>query len=86
MISRQVQAPEGAEDRWRAEVWVDGRVRTLTSHLWISRSAAFRGVPGPKPEPSLAPQSCGTSGDGAPAATVIAAAVVALALAVRRRD
>lgn len=28
-------APAGGEDRWRAEVIVDGEPRTITSHLWL---------------------------------------------------
>jgi hypothetical protein len=36
-LRRQIEAaaPAEGEDRWRAEVIVDGKPRTITSHLWL---------------------------------------------------
>lgn len=65
-FTRDVQAPADGEDRWRLEVWVGGRVRTVTSHVWVSRSEAFRGKPAAPPvleEPARC--GCSTGGEGA---------------------
>jgi hypothetical protein len=48
-VTQSATAPtDGSEDRWRAEVWVDGNVRTVTGHVWLS-----------KPEPMPAPMKNG---------------------------
>ncbi len=56
VLEQDVTAPEQGEDRFRVEVWVSGRPRTVTSHLWVARSAEMRGVPGPVP---TAPEAMG---------------------------
>lgn len=74
---RAVTAPAGAEDRFRAEVWLDGRPRTVTSHLFVAETAAVRGIPGaPPPAP---PTGCGcASGTGALAPLALAALLLVL--------
>ena len=49
-------APEQGEDRWRAEVLVQERVRTVTSHVWLAR--AF-GQAGPGPLAGATSPQCG---------------------------
>ncbi len=64
MLEKDVSAPEQGEDRYRVEVWVEGRPRTVTSHLWVARTAEARGTPGPAPAVVPAESSncgCGTS-------------------------
>jgi MYXO-CTERM domain-containing protein len=64
MLEKDVSAPEEGEDRYRVEVWVEGRPRTVTSHLWVARTAEARGTPGPVPRVESEEASncgCGTS-------------------------
>ncbi len=51
--TRAITAPATGSDRWRAEVWVDGNVRTVTGHVWIQ-----------KPEPVAPPMKTGCSTTG----------------------
>jgi hypothetical protein len=37
--TQAITAPAAGMDRWRAEVWVDGNVRTVTGHFWIRKPA-----------------------------------------------
>ncbi|MEZ4450038.1 MAG: CehA/McbA family metallohydrolase [Nannocystaceae bacterium] len=39
-------APASGEDRWRAEVLIDGKVRTITSHLWLREDPSAGGTAG----------------------------------------
>lgn len=80
------EAPKEGEDRWRAEVLIDGKPRTLTSHLWL------RSGPGANPDPLPAEAvggGCGCSlprSTGAPWAAGLLALGAGVALrAVRRR-
>ncbi len=57
-VERDVSAPAQGEDRFRVEVWVNGHPRTVTSHLWVARSADQRGLPGPV-LPEVEPTACG---------------------------
>lgn len=43
VLEREVTPPEAGEERWRADVMVDDRPRTVASHIWISRRLASRG-------------------------------------------
>lgn len=80
VVERDVTAPEHGEDRFRVEVWRDGHPRTVTSHLWITRSADMRGIPGPVPQVT-GPTACGCG--SAPGWSVAGLALAVLAL--RRR-
>lgn len=73
VLEHEAVAPERGEARWRAEVLVGGDPRTVTSHVWHSRSWA-----GDSPE---------SSGCGCTAAAGAAAwpALFAVLLLVRRR-
>jgi MYXO-CTERM domain-containing protein len=83
VVERDVTAPEHGEDRFRVEVWKEGRPRTVTSHLWVARSAEMRGVPGPVP-PLAEPTRCGCG--SAPGWSLGVLALAALALRRGRRQ
>ncbi|MBM7115391.1 CehA/McbA family metallohydrolase [Archangium primigenium] len=57
-LTREVSAPARGEDRFRVEVWVNAHPRSVTSHLWVTRSADQRGTPGPVP-PDEPASACG---------------------------
>ena len=39
VATQALTAPtDASQDFWRAEVWVDGQVRTVTGHLWLARA------------------------------------------------
>lgn len=82
-VEYALDAPEGAEDRLRAEVWMDGRVRTVTSHLWLAKAADFRGKPGAIREDVAAQGGCGCR--ATPPATASIAGLLALATSALRR-
>ncbi|HEX8438864.1 CehA/McbA family metallohydrolase [Archangium sp.] len=82
VVERDVTAPEHGEDRFRVEVWREGRPRTVTSHLWVARTAEMRGVPGPVP-PLTEPTRCGCG--SAPGWGLGVLALAALALRRGRR-
>jgi MYXO-CTERM domain-containing protein len=81
VVERDVTAPEHGEDRFRVEVWMNGRPRTLTSHLWVARTAEMRGVPGPVPQ---VPESGGCGCGSAPGWSMGLLALAVLALGRRR--
>jgi MYXO-CTERM domain-containing protein len=83
VVEREVTAPEHGEDRFRVEVWREGRPRTLTSHLWVARTAEMRGVPGPVPQVPE-PTHCGCGSAPGWSAGLLALAVVALSRGRRR--
>jgi hypothetical protein len=56
--------PQTGEDFWRAEVLVEGRPRTITSNLWMTR--AFPSQPSEKELGTASPLGCGC--DAAPGA------------------
>jgi hypothetical protein len=87
-IARDFEAPEGAEDRVRAEVWVDGRVRTVTSHLWLATSSTFRGTPGPAVAAPDAAAGCACGAVPAASTSLFGLAGLALLAArgLRRRE
>ncbi|HVE87002.1 MAG TPA: CehA/McbA family metallohydrolase [Myxococcales bacterium] len=77
----EVTPPEQCEDRFRAEVLVDGRPRTITNHLWVARAAGTGCANGASPPPaSLSGDGCACGAASAPAGTalVMAAALAAL--------
>ncbi len=40
VATQALTAPaDGSAERWRAEVWVEGQVRTVSGHIWISKPA-----------------------------------------------
>lgn len=55
--------PADGEDRWRAEVIVDGKPRTITSHLWLRDDPSAAPTTGPEPATSTGT----TGGPGIPA-------------------
>jgi MYXO-CTERM domain-containing protein len=81
-VEQDVTAPEHGEDRFRVEVWMNGHPRTVTSHLWLARSADMRGTPGPVPQVTE-PAACGCG--SAPGWSVGALALAVLALRKRRQ-
>ncbi len=83
MVERDVTAPEHGEDRFRVEVWMNGRPRTVTSHLWVARSADRRGVPGPVP---ALPEPSGCGCGSAPGWSLGLLSLGVLALGRRRRQ
>jgi hypothetical protein len=82
VVEQDVTAPEHGEDRFRAEVWVNDRPRTITSHLWVARTSEMRGIPGPVPQVTE-PGRCGCG--SAPGWSTGLFALVALALGRGRR-
>lgn len=74
-----VQAPAQGEERWRAEVLVDEKPRTVTSHLWLRLDPA-----GPEAEVSEATED-GCSVATADGRGVPAFALVVMALFARRK-
>ncbi len=49
-------APADGEDRWRAEVVVEGRPRTITSYLWVRGVDGEATSTGPEPSTSSGPE------------------------------
>ncbi len=83
-----VDAPATGEDRYRAEVIVDGRPRTITSHVFVKHQATGR----PRPtaaEPASSGCGCDVPGGARAGASAIALAILtgagAVAIARRRR-
>ncbi|HYO68296.1 MAG TPA: hypothetical protein VEU33_19675 [Archangium sp.] len=77
VVEQDVTAPEHGEDRFRVEVWINGHPRTVTSHLWLARTADMRGIPGPVPQ-VMEPEACGCGSTPGWSAGLLALAVVAL--------
>lgn len=77
VVEQEVTAPEHGEDRFRVEVWINGHPRTVTSHLWIARTADMRGIPGPVPQ-VMEPEACGCGSTSGWSTGVLALAVLAL--------
>ena len=61
----EASAPTTGEDRWRAEVIVDGKPRTITSHLWLRDDPSATPTTGGEPSTSGEP----TSSTGEPVTT-----------------
>jgi len=81
-----VVPPDRCEDRFRAEVLVDGRPRTITNHLWVARAAGTGCANGSVPAPAaLTGEGCACGAGQAKAGTALAIAAV-LALWARRRS
>ncbi|HEY8206903.1 MAG TPA: CehA/McbA family metallohydrolase [Myxococcaceae bacterium] len=91
VASLEVTPPAQCEDRFRAEVLVDGRPRTVTSYLWVAKTAGTGCANNPAPPPSSALTAsgcaCGAASAGAGTAVLVVAAAVLAALvrAGRRR-
>jgi hypothetical protein len=75
-----VDAPREGEDRWRAEVLIDDRTRTVTSHLWVRFDP--NGPAAKVPEDSGCAQATNASDPGGVWAVSIGAAML---VALRRR-
>jgi hypothetical protein len=84
-----VTPPDQCEDRFRAEVLLDGRPRTLTSSLWLGKTAgtSCANNPPPPPRAALAGEgcACGAFPAGAGAGTAALLALGLLVMAARRR-
>ncbi len=78
VLEQDVVAPEHGEDRYRVEVWVEGRPRTVTSHLWVARTAEARGVPGLPPQLEEETSGCGCGASPGWSTTALALAVLGL--------
>lgn len=69
--TQPAEAPASGEDRWRAEVLVDGAPRTVTSHLWLRPAPAAEPTTGGDASTTAATTdtTAATEGDatGAPA-------------------
>lgn len=63
-----ITAPTTGMDRWRAEVLIDGRVRTLTSHVWVATDASQTEVN--NGAPPVASMGC-AAGDAASGPSVL---------------
>lgn len=78
-----VTPPEQCEDRFRAEVLVDGRPRTITSYLWLGKTAGTGCANNPAPAPRAALSgegcACGAASAGAGTAALLSLALVAMA-------
>ncbi|MBK7827741.1 CehA/McbA family metallohydrolase [Nannocystis sp.] len=61
VASVQATAPATGEDRWRAEVIVDGQPRTITSHLWLRDDPSSAPTTGPEPTTGLDASSGSTA-------------------------
>jgi hypothetical protein len=61
-LTHPATSPATGEDRWRAEVLVDGAPRTLTSHLWL-RPAEAPATTG-EPDTTGAPPTTGADSTG----------------------
>lgn len=79
-----IEPPKAGEDRWRAEVLVEEKPRTVTSHVWLKLDANGPSVDAPAAEDD----GCSTSGTNSRAPTFLVAlslAVAGLSVARRRR-
>lgn len=77
-VDLPVTPPATGEDRIRAEVWVDGAPRTITSHVYFQTGTASYGTP---------PKSggCDTSGSSSANGTLLVGIVAFLGACLRRR-
>jgi hypothetical protein len=78
-----VEPPASGEDRWRAEVLVDDKPRTVTSHVWLKLDPSGPAADAPPAEED----GCNASdaaGSRAPTTLLITIAVAFAAAAVRR--
>jgi hypothetical protein len=78
----RVEAPAQGQDRYRAEVLVDGKLRTVTSHVWVSLDPSG-------PEAAVPPTDDGgcraAPRDASRATALVAAIAAAIAYAAARR-
>jgi len=83
----EVTPPDQCEDRFRAEVLVDGRPRTVTSYLWLGKTAGTgcANNPAPAPRAALSGEGCACGAAGAGAGTAALLALGLAAMAGRRR-
>ncbi len=84
-LTRTIEAPGGeADDRWRAQLEVDGRPRVVTSHLFVRATGEPIADAGARADggPSATPSGCGCRAAPSSARGWLCAA---LALALRRR-
>src|SRR5215468_10596730 len=77
-VDLPVTPPASGEDRLRAEVWVDGTPRTITSHVYLVTGAQIFGNP---------PKSggCDASGSGSSNTMVVVGLGALLGIFSRRR-
>jgi uncharacterized protein (TIGR03382 family) len=78
-----IEPPASGEDRWRAEVLVDDKPRTVTSHVWLKLDASGPAADAPPAED----EGCSTSGNATsrPPTLLVAVALAAFAAMLRRR-
>jgi len=77
-------APASGEDRYRAEVLIEGKARTITSHVFVKRAVTGR----PRPvlsAPAEEDKGCGCGFGAGPRASIVVIAMGAIALLFRRR-
>ncbi len=77
-------APASGADRYRAEVLVDGKPRTITSHVFVKRAVTGRARPSLDPA-SEENKGCGCNVAAAPRAGLFLALIGLAALSLRRR-
>lgn len=75
VLERQVQTPEDRATRFRAEVLVGGRPRTITGHVWLSRTWPPPEASSPLPRASV-PHSCATAVGGGSVTAVLVMALL----------
>ncbi len=78
LIDLPVTPPPSGEDRIRAEVWVDGAPRTITSHVYFQTGTAIFGTPQKS-------GGCDTSGAGSANATLAVGLAALFGVCLRRR-
>jgi hypothetical protein len=76
-IEKLVDAPKSGEDRYRAEVLIDGKPRTITSHVFVKYQTTGR----PRPTAEAAEKGCGCGYGSDTRSLTVAGGVAALALA-----
>jgi MYXO-CTERM domain-containing protein len=74
---------ENTVDRWRAEIYVKGAPRTITSHVWVKWKAAEAVTPEPTPAAAEGGCGCQAAPGEASGLWVVGLAVVGL---LRRRS
>ena len=62
-LSLQVDAPQNGADRYRLQVYREGKVTTITGHIWVDYLAGEGGSPGSgSPMPATGPCACELAG------------------------
>lgn len=77
-------APASGEDRYRAEVLIDGKPRTITSHVFVKHAVTGRARPS-LDAPAEESKGCGCNFGAAPRAGIALACLALAAVLLRRR-